>query len=103
MNSVGGNPAHEIPLNVTFLTEIHDILSKLEVGQDVESLTNKVKELTSKFEQAKQEINSTIGIDSTKERQEAILKSLKQQLQIKTKAVEKYKNFTLSRNQPPSN
>ncbi|XP_077970738.1 uncharacterized protein LOC144425173 [Styela clava] len=88
--------------NVTFLSEIHEILSKLEVGQDIDSLTNKVKELIGKFDQAKQEIAATGGIDSTKERQETVLKSLQQQLQIKRQVIEKYQNLTLSRNQPPT-
>lgn len=71
---------------------------RLEVGQDIETLTNKVKELTGKFEQAKQEINSESGIDSTKERQELVLKSLKQQLQIKKQVIEKYQSLTLTPN-----
>lgn len=85
--------------NVTFLSEIHEILSKIEVGQDIDSLTNKVKELTGKFDQAKQEIAATGGIDSTKERQEAVLKSLQQQLQIKKQVIEKYQNLILTHNQ----
>ena len=79
--------------DICFLQDIHEILSRLEAGRDIENLSHKVIELKEKIKQAKAEIEEAKGIDSTKEEQEAILASLQKQLQIKHTIVEKYKNF----------
>lgn len=99
---IGYYSVTSLPNAWNILYHSSDFVFRLEVGQDIDSLTNKVTELTGKFEQAKQEINSESGIDSTKERQELVLKSLKQQLQIKKQVVEKYQNLTLAPNQQPT-
>lgn len=83
-----------VPFEICFLQDMHEILSRLEAGRDIENLSHKVIELKEKIKQAKQEIAEAKGIENTKEEQEAILKCLQSQLQIKRSIVEKYKNFT---------
>ena len=87
----------EKPLSfeICFLQDMHEILNRLESGRDIENLSHKVIELKEKIQQAKQEIEETKGIDNTKEKQEAILKCLQNQLQIKRNIVRKYKNFSI--------
>jgi len=96
--SENGNVSEEkerAPFEVCFLQDIHEILSGLETGRDIENLGNKLIELKEKIKQAKQDIEDAKGIDNTKAQQEAILKSLQQQLQIKKEIVEKHRYFQL--------
>ena len=80
--------------DICFLGDIHDILSKLETGHDIENLSQKVIELKNKINQAKEDIHNAKGISNTLEEQENIYKALQQQLEIKQNIVAKYQNFS---------
>ncbi|CAK8694439.1 unnamed protein product [Clavelina lepadiformis] len=88
-----GKDKEKKPFDLCFLSDIYEILSRLEAGGDIESLTHKVLELKEKINQAKLEIQQAEGIDNTLDEQQSILKALQEQLKIKIGIVQKYENF----------
>lgn len=100
-SSIVADEKESAQFDICFLQDIHEILSRLEEGRDIENLSHKVLELKEKITQAKQVIEEAKGISNTKSEQEDILKALQQQLQIKRDIVEKYRNFKLERFDQP--
>lgn len=106
MNSGAGENIEAGPVQVTdidaeFLPLIYDIIKCVErdpgdaAAKNKESLeaAAKIQELTRKLSKAKELVRRLPGVDYTPEEQEAHLKSLKRQLQLKKELVQKYKSL----------
>lgn len=106
MNPAAGDSSESGPVQVTdidaeFLPLVYDIVKCVErdpgdaAAKNKESLeaAAKIQELNRKLNKAKELVRRLPGIDYNPEEQEAYLKSLKRQLQLKKELVQKYKSL----------
>lgn len=78
-------------LDVNFLPLVHDILKN--VDKEPHEANQKIKELSAKLQQAREQIEKLPGIEYSQEEQLRQIEVLRKQLISKTDMLKKYKNM----------